>query len=246
MSNERTVSRRTLLGGLGAVGVAGVGAGTTALFSDSEQFGTNSVAAGELDLLVAWRKTVDRRQTTVETSDGYPTPTSDATEPICRVADLKPGDTGYIEFLLRIDGNPGYLSLVGAEQADEERGQPEPERGTFGGSGSGELDELLETTLSYGRLEGGGVVPQQTAYTASLASVIGLGSVGTGIPLDGDGSVSVVDLLLRRGEPAPFAADTTHGFRVDFELPTTVSNGVQTDRFEFAVGFYGEQVRNNL
>ena len=54
--NDNTVglSRRRVLGGLGAIGVAsaGAGLGTTAFFSDSETFEDNALAAGELDLFV--------------------------------------------------------------------------------------------------------------------------------------------------------------------------------------------------
>ena len=55
------LSRRTVLAGLGAVGVAsaGAGLGTTAFFSDSESFESNSITTGELDLLADWQQTYD-------------------------------------------------------------------------------------------------------------------------------------------------------------------------------------------
>lgn len=244
---EITLSRRQALGGLAAVGAAsaGVGLGTTALFSDNEEFANNSLTAGELDLKVAWKKTVVQGTTTAgEKSSTYPEPTNDADAPICRLEDVKPGDHGHVEFVLRIDDNPGYVSLVGAEQADEENGQPEPERGALSeavpAGREGELDELVETTVSY-------VDNSSTreAYTASLASLIDLGSVGTGILLDGDGSAPVVDILLGNATPAPFEPGTEHEVRVDFEVPASVGNGIQTDSYEFAIGFYGEQARHN-
>ena len=54
--NTIELSRRKLLAGIGAVGATGAGAGlgTSALFSDEEQFGNNRVVAGELDMRVAW------------------------------------------------------------------------------------------------------------------------------------------------------------------------------------------------
>jgi len=248
---ELRVTRRQALGGLTAVGgaAAGISLGTTALFSDDETFGNNNVAAGELDLEVAWRKTVVQGTTTIEgESSGFPEPTNDARAPICDLSDVKPGDSGHIEFVLRIDDNPGYLSLVGAEQADEENGQPEPERGALSESipagREGELDELLETTVSYGSVDGR-VSAGTEAYTASLASLVDLGSVGTGILLDGDGLASVVDIILDEATPGAFEGGTHHGIRVDFELPPTVGNGVQTDGYRFAIGFYGEQARHN-
>ncbi|WP_246989041.1 SipW-dependent-type signal peptide-containing protein [Halorientalis marina] len=62
MTDEKTqlynLSRRKVLAGLGAVGVAsaGAGLGTSAFFSDREAFTNNSLVAGELDLLVDWQQ----------------------------------------------------------------------------------------------------------------------------------------------------------------------------------------------
>lgn len=52
------ISRRKLLGGLGAVGLAsaGAGMGTAALFSDGESFEGNTLTAGTLDLQVDWEE----------------------------------------------------------------------------------------------------------------------------------------------------------------------------------------------
>ena len=61
MTNKNNIrlSRRKLLAGLGAVGVAsaGAGLGTTAYFSDTESFANNTLSAGELDLKVGWQQT---------------------------------------------------------------------------------------------------------------------------------------------------------------------------------------------
>ncbi|WP_257299627.1 SipW-dependent-type signal peptide-containing protein [Haloarchaeobius sp. FL176] len=60
MSDKNTLglSRRRLLGGLGAIGVAsaGAGLGTSAYFSDVESFDGNSMTAGALDLKVGWEE----------------------------------------------------------------------------------------------------------------------------------------------------------------------------------------------
>jgi len=52
------LTRRKILGSLGAVGLAGAGAGfgTSAMFSDAESFEGNTLAAGELDLKVDWEE----------------------------------------------------------------------------------------------------------------------------------------------------------------------------------------------
>jgi hypothetical protein len=52
------ITRRKVLGALGTVGAVGLGAGfgTSALFSDTEGFVGNTLAAGDLDLLVDWEE----------------------------------------------------------------------------------------------------------------------------------------------------------------------------------------------
>ncbi|WP_276259691.1 SipW-dependent-type signal peptide-containing protein [Haloglomus litoreum] len=52
------LTRRQMLAGVGAVGLAsaGAGLGTSALFRDTESFTGNSIVAGELDLLVDWQQ----------------------------------------------------------------------------------------------------------------------------------------------------------------------------------------------
>jgi predicted ribosomally synthesized peptide with SipW-like signal peptide len=52
------LSRRSLLSAIGGVGLAGAGAsvGTTALFAEDEEFARNTLAAGNLDLLVGWQQ----------------------------------------------------------------------------------------------------------------------------------------------------------------------------------------------
>ncbi|RNJ27314.1 vWA domain-containing protein [Halosegnis longus] len=55
------LSRRNVLAGLGTIGLAsaGAGLGTSAFFSDEEEFVDNTLVAGELDLLVDWQQTYD-------------------------------------------------------------------------------------------------------------------------------------------------------------------------------------------
>ncbi len=52
------ITRRKILGAVGGIGLAGAGAGmgTSALFSDTEEFEENSLTAGTLDLQVDWEE----------------------------------------------------------------------------------------------------------------------------------------------------------------------------------------------
>jgi predicted ribosomally synthesized peptide with SipW-like signal peptide len=56
--NEFDISRRKLLAGLGTVGLAsaGAGLGTSAYFSDEEEFTGNQLTAGTLDIKVGWEE----------------------------------------------------------------------------------------------------------------------------------------------------------------------------------------------
>jgi len=240
--DEITLTRRRALSALAATGAvsAGVGAGTDAFFSDTESFDGNQLTAGELDLEVAWHKAVETT-TRVATSDGWPTPRSDATAPICDLADLKPGDSGRLTLALRIDGLPGYLSLVGRERVDAERGQSAADAD----AAEGELDELTTAAVSYlvpddpAAPETGGATAD--AYTGSLASLVGLGGLGNGVPLDGNASASVYDCLVDDAPLGTFAGGRTHYLRIEWTVPTWVGNGIASDAFAFDLGLFGVQ-----
>jgi predicted ribosomally synthesized peptide with SipW-like signal peptide len=57
-NNKIPLSRRSVLGGLGAIGVAsaGAGLGTTAFFSDNESFENNTITAGGVELRMDWQQ----------------------------------------------------------------------------------------------------------------------------------------------------------------------------------------------
>ncbi|MGM0590714.1 MAG: VWA domain-containing protein [Halobacteriota archaeon] len=60
--NRINISRRKVLAGLGTIGLAsaGAGLGTSAYFSDREDFEDNTLVAGELDLKVDWQQSYYR------------------------------------------------------------------------------------------------------------------------------------------------------------------------------------------
>lgn len=237
------LSRRQLLAAAGGIGAAaaGTGAGTAAFFGDDESFDGNRIVAGELDVRVAWAVRTDGpRVSPRRRSEGYPTPRSDVSAPVVDLRNVEPGDSGRIDFGLRVVGSPGFLSLSGAETRDAEGGRSDPEREGFDGAvpavAEGELDELVDVTVSY---PDAGL----TAYTASLASLVGLGGLGTGIPLDGNGTATVVETALDEATPAAFPADRTRHLRVEWSVPPSLGNAVQTDGYRFALGFHGRQAR---
>jgi len=245
-----TLTRRRVLSTLAATGAvsAGVGVGTDALFNDAESFDGNRVVAGELDLEVAWHKVVETATTRVATSDGWPTPRPDAAAPGCDLSDLKPGDSARLTLALRVDGLPGYLSLVGHERTDAERGQSEAEAGYVreaSPDAEGELDELTTATVSY--LTPDDPATPETAgtttpaYAGSLASLVGLCGLGTGVPLDGDEAAGVYDCLVGGAPLGTYASDRTHYLRMEWTVPPWVGSGIASDAFAFDVGLYGVQ-----
>ncbi|WP_080509974.1 SipW-dependent-type signal peptide-containing protein [Halorubrum saccharovorum] len=68
-STDIGLSRRRLLGGLGAIGLAsaGAGLGTTAYFSDEETLANNDLTAGTLDLGVRYEFAADQAVETTTT-----------------------------------------------------------------------------------------------------------------------------------------------------------------------------------
>ncbi|MEF8807599.1 vWA domain-containing protein [Natronomonas sp.] len=72
-TNDIELSRRKILGGLGAVGLAsaGAGLGTTAYFNDEENFVGNNLTAGELDLKLDYRATYAGGPGRLEEIDGW-------------------------------------------------------------------------------------------------------------------------------------------------------------------------------
>jgi predicted ribosomally synthesized peptide with SipW-like signal peptide len=113
MTNEpnlHELSRRKVLAGLGAVGIAsaGAGLGTTAFFSDSETFENNTLTAGELDLLVDWQQTYDfgEGQTFVS---AHPDHDGDGEQSIA--ADNDAGQLRYSDFPDEEDENSNGANL---------------------------------------------------------------------------------------------------------------------------------------
>ncbi|PSP42242.1 hypothetical protein BRC66_01705, partial [Halobacteriales archaeon QH_2_66_30] len=104
------LTRRKALAGLTTIGIAGVGAGmgTSALFSDEEEFENNSIEAGELDLFVDYATSVtqDGVDTGSTTNDGT---IQGGVSGKYQISDVKPGDSGFLVFCPKIVDNPGWL-----------------------------------------------------------------------------------------------------------------------------------------
>lgn len=126
------LSRRKVLGAATAIGVAGAGAGlgTSALFSDEEEFANNSIQAGILNLTVTLEIVDASDQFNLATAadndlgvddkivlDGENTTLNGTTQASTDAVtftldDLKPGDYWIVCTTVEITGNPGYAQVL--------------------------------------------------------------------------------------------------------------------------------------
>ncbi|MEF8779564.1 MAG: choice-of-anchor W domain-containing protein [Haloferacaceae archaeon] len=259
------LSRRKVLVGLGAVGVAsaGAGLGTTAYFSDEESFTDNTLTAGELDLFVHVDYSEDQGdyaqyQTPEGTFiDGNVVGGGEGDPLHIEVDDLKPGDSGFGKLCFSVVDNPAYMWMCGELTANDENGYTEPEPDSFDdgdvndpgdADGEGELADAMVAGVAYCYEDDDELLVSDDIVSGSLREV--LLALRNGLPLDGSGDP---DAGLERdpfeGVEAPFvegdvnADDTCLCFY--WEVPTDVGNEIQTDSVEFDLSFYAEQARHN-
>lgn len=257
MPKNVELTRRRVLAGLGTVGVAsaGAGLGTSAYFSDTESFENNTLTAGELNLVVDWYTDVDQGMAGSSVNsgslDGNP---SDYTY---EVTDVKPGDTGTLVFCPKIIDNPAWL-WIGSHEGitDHENGLTEPEgevddSGGDPGTGHGELSEHVQVDVYYasGVSQGDDQIScdhirQMTNpddYTlANLAA-----DMQDGFLIDGDVGEGSVEGT--QAYPASPDVETQNGpcICIEWEVPTSVGNVIQTDSFAFDFSLVAMQQRNN-
>ncbi|ELZ37645.1 SipW-dependent-type signal peptide-containing protein [Halorubrum tebenquichense] len=261
------LSRRKLLAGLGAIGVAsaGAGLGTTAYFNDTETFAGNSLQAGTLDMSVS---------ADIVAADEYWTSqgaimmsqTADSSGVVAGidVDDVKPGDWAIICFDIEVGDNPGYVQ-VRTENFDETGGaNPEPEQEVEGDDDNdADLGEFLLTTVWQEYDESG-----DKAGLSTLDPVFNNASDDLDIdyaPSDVDGVVDADThytnareadgilgggYLIRddNGDLLPINDAVNEGvysFCLLLEIPFEVGNVIQGDGISFDLVFETEQVRHN-
>ena len=250
------LSRRKILGATAAVGVAGTGAGvgTSALFSDEESFENNSITAGELDLYVDYQTSVTQDGVGTGSTTGSGT-IQDGESGQYQIADVKPGDSGELEFDPKIVDNSGWVFVGSVDGVtDYENGRTEPEmevdnsgggnleNGTNDGAPNGELSEAIQVTVKYNDPNGGERELNNPAdYTlADLLTELESGFLLDGEPFTGDPAGT---------QPYPRSPDQTTqngpGVVIEWEVPTSVGNEIQSDAIEFDITFAALQSRNN-
>ncbi|QKY21075.1 hypothetical protein B4589_012080 [Halolamina sp. CBA1230] len=261
--NPIKLSRRKVLGGVGAIGLAsaGAGLGTTAYFNDTESFAGNSLEAGELDLFVHVDYTEDQGDYAQWSTppgtfiDGDVVGGGDGEPLSIEVTDLKPGDSGEGEFCFSIVDNPAYLWICGGltENAQNETTEPEEDalEELYGSTpADGQLADAMTVTLSYCTTELDEETEEETTVigdevvSGSLAEVMAMLAAGVPLAGDGDGEAPLADRPVFEGvDDQTDTAETCLCF--EWSVPTDVGNEIQTDSVAFDLEFYAEQARHN-
>jgi len=145
------LSRRKMLAGLGAIGLAsaGAGLGTSAYFSDTETFANNTLTAGTLDMSVA-ANVVAANDYWVEEGALELSAVADSEDAVVglQVDDVKPGDWAIVCFEIEVGDNPGYVQVCTENFAEDGGANPEPEQDAEGDqNNSADLGEYLLTTV---------------------------------------------------------------------------------------------------
>ena len=271
-TNDIGLSRRKMLLGLGAVGVAsaGAGLGTTAYFNDTETFQGNSLTAGTLDMSVT---------ATVEAADDYwssagvvgMTETADGEGVTAGlvVDDVKPGDWAIICFDIEIGDNPGYVQVRTENFAETGGANPEPEQAAEGDADNdADLGEFLLTSVwqNYDDTSGdkSGLsfldpvfnnAPNASANASGISysapDVGGVASTDAHYTnaREADAQLNAGYLIKdNNGDLLAINDEANEGvysFCLLLEVPFEVGNVIQGDSISFDLVFETEQVRHN-
>jgi predicted ribosomally synthesized peptide with SipW-like signal peptide len=238
-----------MLAGLGAVGLAsaGAGLGTSAYFSDEESFENNTLTAGTLDLRVRYEASYDSDGAVENMADSaMGTQDGDPAGMFYDLDDVKPGDSGHVEFCFDIVDNPAYMWACG-DLSQAENGMNEPEMAVDDTPDIGELGDSIVARLSYCDEVDGEFVEGEEIVSGSLVDVIA--AISSGAALDGDGVAGLLP-----GEQSPYDEEvvvdeeeyiTGACICLFWEIPYEVGNEIQSDSLTMSFEFHALQARHN-
>lgn len=237
--SDRTfeLSRRKALIGLGTVGAAsaGAGMGTSAFFSDQEEFTGNTIQAGEFGL------TVEQAIHGIDQDGIGPDEMSFgeneddgvwATDTI-EITDAKPGDEYEFCWEITVHDNPGYVAVAGdsTDKTGYEASNVDADD-LWDINENSDLSTLgAETVVDSLKIVNGDVKHEYGDYYNTLGEL--LDDLGDGVLLD-DGN-----------DPITFDPDKTWELCVELSIPTDVGNELQGAELTWNKTFYAEQARHN-
>ena len=236
MTDEKfELSRRNALIGIGTVGVAsaGAGLGTTAFFSDQEEFADNTIQAGEFGLNVEQQIHgvdqdgigPDELEFGENQEDGVW-----ASVPI-DITDAKPGDKYKFCWEIKVKENPGYVAVAGS--FTDKTGA---EASNVGADDLWDIDDnddlkTLGETATATLITKYNKKKHEHPYD-NLADL--LSSLENGILVSD-----------KKGEPIRFEAGQTVTVCLKITIPTEVGNEIQGAVTTVTKLFYAEQARHN-
>jgi len=270
-TNDIGLSRRKMLLGLGAVGVAsaGAGLGTTAYFNDTETFEGNTLTAGTLDMSVTanlvaaddyWSGQTDIPLSA--TADGQGVTAG------LVVDDVKPGDWAIVCFDIEVGDNPGYVQVRTENFTETGGANPEPEQAVEGDADNdADLGEFLLTSVWQSYDESGdksGLSVLDPVFNNAPDATANASGITYSAPdLDGVAGQDAhytnareADAQLNAGYPIKDnngdllaindeANEGVYSFCLLLEIPFQVGNVIQGDSLAFDLVFETEQVRHN-
>lgn len=253
--NNIKLTRRKILGSVGAIGATGAAAGygTSALFSDEESFENNSITAGTLDMTVDAKipaGAINDEWAGAVGFEEYNPPTADG-EPGVGVTldDMKPGDWVLLCYDITVESNPACIGLMTENTANDENSVNEPEAskeddisgsldnpntsvtGSISPDGQGELAQNLEVTV-YDDFDGSDPGGDLSAAKSALSNEL-------------LGGVTLQDVWDTFDTGDAIASGTqSYDFCMLLELPIETGNEVQSDSVEWDFVFDAVQSRN--
>lgn len=262
------LSRRKVLGSMGAIGAAGAlgGAGTMAFYNDPENFEKNVFQAGEMDLKVDWQESYNGKKiealpdTDDDGKQDPKTPTkrkylgdmpealdSDLRtkkykgEPLINLLDVKPGDWGEVTFSLHVFGNPAWVWMNAQLRGAWENGTPEPERKDP--DEKKKVVELLDEIVVVVWIDDDcdnkfDQKKERELFRGTLREFL------TDFSKNYPKSV-IIDGDTGKSSTQPFPNSHTKCVGLKWKLPVDHANEIMTDRVAFDVGFKAEQARHN-
>jgi len=242
-----------------------VASGTGAFFSDTETSTGNVFTAGAIDLTVDSQQHYNNAVCVLNTSTTEPTtdywwqlaPGAVVTVPQYPVigdpcdgtweatnlgaqkfwsfADVKPGDSGENTVSIHIDSNPAWLRLVIKDVIDLDNSCTEPEQGTNA--------EACTVAVPEGTTAGAGELRENLLFSVFTDADC------DNIQDQGDVTIISAGPIDLTGEtwtmPQPLPGNATTCFGVEWSLPVSVGNDVQTDSTGATMEFQVQQSRNN-
>ncbi|MFP8889538.1 SipW-dependent-type signal peptide-containing protein [Natrialbaceae archaeon A-CW2] len=228
--NTIGLSRRRVLGGIGAIGIAsaGAGIGTTAYFSDQESFENNTITAGTFALTVEQSiQHIDQGGMGPDEMAYMSDDNGVQASSEINITDAKPGDEYEFCWEITVHGNPGYVVVVGG--SEEMNGVD---------AGNVELSDLWNidneddlSTIGESATATLTTNGHEQAY-GSLADL--LASLESGIIVSDDS-----------GNAVTFQPGETVTVCLEITIPTDVGNEIQGAVLTSSMTFYAEQARHN-